>query len=375
MTLNAENARHDLEACLRFWLDHGSDDAHGGLHTHLDRHGNVFDTDKSIWAQGRWAWVLERCNEVLGIDYERSAAAASVWSFLNQHGFAADGGMLFSVTGDGRPVRQRRYVFSECFTAMAAAQLGHANRAQSLLDSAWAVFTGDAATEPKVNPDTRPQHGLGLPMILLNVLQVFRQTIGGDDIDARIDACIDAVRPLVHDGEQAVLEIAAPDGSVIDHVQGRQLNPGHAIEASSFVLAEAMHRDDAELQQLGLRMLTYAFERGWDVEHGGMLSFVDLHGKPCVEYWHEMKFWWPQFEALVALLRAHACTGDSQWRTKAEQVHDWIGDYVKDPEGPEYFAYLRRDGSPSATHKGDLWKGAFHVPRALLDVYGLLSSS
>jgi N-acylglucosamine 2-epimerase len=375
MTLTADNARRALDDCLGFWLEHGLDNVHGGLYTHLDRHGVVFDTDKSIWAQGRWAWVLERCNEVLGVDDKRSAAAHSAWHFLEQHGVDDTGEILFSVTDDGRPLRRRRYVFSECFTAMAAASLGHVDRAQSLLDTAWAAFDGSSPIEPKVNPGTRPQCSLGLPMILLNVLQVFRQTIGGDDIDVRIDACIDAVRPLVHDGEQAVLEIAALDGSIIDHAQGRQLNPGHAIEASSFVLAEAMHRDDAELQQLGLRMLGYAFQRGWDAEHGGLLSFIDLHDKPCVEYWHEMKFWWPQFEALVALLRAHACTGDSTWLEKARQVHDWIDGNVKDPDGPEYFGYLRRDGSPSSTHKGDLWKGAFHVPRALLDVYSLLSPS
>ncbi len=373
MTLAAANARRALDGCLDFWITHGWDRADGGMFTHLDRHGAVYDTDKSIWAQGRVAWMLLRCNDALGEDDTRSAMAASAWDFLRAHGTGDDGGMLFSVTGDGRPLRQRRYVFSECFTAMAAAARGEADHANALLGRVWDVFEGRTPVEPKTNTDTRPMIGLGLPMILVNLLQEFRRTIGGDDINARIDACIDAIGPLVRDDEGAVLEVAAPDGSIIDHAQGRQLNPGHAIEAASFVLAEAMHRQCNELQALGLRMLTYAFDRGWDDTFGGMTSFVDLHGKPCVEYWHEMKFWWPQFEALVALLRAHACTGDQQWWDKADMVHDWIGDHVKDPDGPECFGYLRRDGTPSSTHKGDLWKGAFHVPRALLDVYELLS--
>ena len=377
MSLTLERARAALEETLGFWLEYGVDHTHGGLHTHLDRHGRVFDTDKSIWAQGRWAWVLERSNDALGPDENRSIAAASAWSFLQQHGFAPDGAMYFSVTEDGRPLRSRRYVYSECFAAMAAAQLGHAAKAWSLLDTVWARFEGSEGVDAKTNSHTRPMIELGLPMILLNVLQVFRETNcpspEGMSVDCRIDACIDAVRPLVHDGEAAVLEVASPDGCVIDHAQGRQLNPGHAIEASSFILAEAMHRGCPDLQAMGLRMVGYAFERGWDVTHGGLLSFMDLRGEPCLEYQHDMKFWWPQFEALVALLRAHVCTGDEQWWVKANLVHDWIGDHLKDPEGPEFFGYLRVDGTPSSTRKGDLWKGAFHIPRALHDVMTLLS--
>jgi len=377
MSLTLERVRAALEETLGFWLEYGVDHTHGGLHTHLDRHGRVFDTDKSIWAQGRWAWVLERSNDALGPDENRSIAAASAWSFLQQHGFAPDGAMYFSVTEDGRPLRSRRYVYSECFAAMAAAQLGHAAKAWSLLDTVWARFDGSEGVDAKTNSHTRPMIELGLPMILLNVLQVFRETNcpspEGMSVDCRIDACIDAVRPLVHDGEAAVLEVASPDGCVIDHAQGRQLNPGHAIEASSFILAEAMHRGCPDLQAMGLRMVGYAFERGWDVTHGGLLSFMDLRGEPCLEYQHDMKFWWPQFEALVALLRAHVCTGDEQWWAKANLVHDWIGDHLKDPEGPEFFGYLRVDGTPSSTRKGDLWKGAFHIPRALHDVMTLLS--
>ena len=371
--LTAEFCRTQLDACLEFWLSHGLDSTHGGLFTHLDQHGTVFDPDKSIWAQARWAWMLSRMDDQFPADARRGEAARSAWSFLQAHGTAPDGSMYFSVTADGRPLRKRRYVFSECFAAMAAAQMGHVDEAHRLIEGVWSVFNGQTPTESKTDNQTRPMISLGLPMILLNVLQVARETVGMDDVDARIDACINAVRPLVHDGEQAVLEVAAPDGSVLDHAQGRQLNPGHAIEAASFVLAEAMHRQDETLQDLGLRMLGWSFDRGWDAADGGLKSFVDLRQGPCVEYWHELKFWWPQFEALVCLLRAHACTGNAHWLQQAQQVHDWIQSYLKDPDGPEYFGYLRRDGTPSSTHKGDLWKGAFHIPRALLDASTLLA--
>ena len=43
---------------LPFWLRHGLDREHGGILTCLDRDGSVFDTDKSVWFQGRAAWMF-----------------------------------------------------------------------------------------------------------------------------------------------------------------------------------------------------------------------------------------------------------------------------------------------------------------------------
>ena len=38
---------------LPFWLECSQDHEYGGYFTCLDRQGNVFDTDKFIWLQGR----------------------------------------------------------------------------------------------------------------------------------------------------------------------------------------------------------------------------------------------------------------------------------------------------------------------------------
>ncbi|MFM8400829.1 MAG: AGE family epimerase/isomerase, partial [Pirellula sp.] len=48
-----------------------------------------------------------------------------------------------------------------------------------------------------------------------------------------------------------------------------------------------------------------------------------------------------------------------------EQVSRWSFDHFADPEHGEWFGYLRRDGQPSNTLKGSLWKGPFHLPRML----------
>ena len=54
------------------------------------------------------------------------------------------------------------------------------------------------------------------------------------------------------------------------------------------------------MEKLGCEMLDWMWERGWDEECGGLFYFRDVHGKPVQEYWHDMKFWWPHDEALIA---------------------------------------------------------------------------
>ncbi len=87
--------------------------------------------------------------------------------------------------------------------------------------------------------NTRPGKGIGAPMILMNVAQQLRETIGLESADQWIDRFIDEIRAdFVKPEIQCVMEQVAPDGSIIDHFDGRTLNPGHAIECAWFILHE-----------------------------------------------------------------------------------------------------------------------------------------
>ncbi|MCH5373180.1 MAG: AGE family epimerase/isomerase, partial [Planctomycetes bacterium] len=129
-----------LRDTLPFWLNHALDGQYGGYLSALDRQGNVLDTDKSIWIQGRFAWLLS----TLYVQLERRAewlqAARSGIEFLLKHGFDSDGRMFFQVTRDGRPLRKRRYVFSEMFTVMALAAYARAADDPSLGRRASRLF-------------------------------------------------------------------------------------------------------------------------------------------------------------------------------------------------------------------------------------------
>ena len=42
---------------LPFWLEHGLDKENGGVYTCVDREGRLMDSTKSVWFQGRCAYV------------------------------------------------------------------------------------------------------------------------------------------------------------------------------------------------------------------------------------------------------------------------------------------------------------------------------
>ena len=115
----------------------------------------------------------------------------------------------------------------------------------------------------------------------------------------------------------------------------------------------------------GTLILDWMWARGWDTEHGGLLYFTDLRGLPVQEYWHDMKFWWPHCEAIIATLLAGKLTGETRYAAMHAQVHEWSFAHFPDREHGEWFGYLHRDGSIAQRAKGNMFKGPFHLPRML----------
>jgi N-acylglucosamine 2-epimerase len=211
-------------------------------------------------------------------------------------------------------------------------------------------------------------------MIALVTAQELRAQLGADpEWDAIIERSIAEMRDwFVRPELRAVLEAVGTDGKVSDHIDGRTLNPGHAIEGAWFILEEGRIRQSWELVQLGCQMLDWMWERGWDREYGGLFYFRDLFDRPPQEYWHDMKFWWPHNEAIIATLLAWKLTGEHRYAVWHDLVHDWSYRHFADPEYGEWFGYLHRDGTLSTPTKGNLWKSCFHHPRMQLICWKLL---
>lgn len=370
-----------LNDTLPFWLKHSIDRECGGFHFQLDQDGSILDSDKPIWIHGRFVWLLATLCDMVEKRAEWLDAARHGLDFLRRYGFDSDGRMFFKVTREGKPLRKRRYLFSETFAVIALAAYGKAAGDEEAKRQAVDLFrliikyhTTPGLLEPKIIPQTRQLKGLAMPMILIVTAQVLRDATGDPLCDEWIDRSIDEIeRDFMKPEFEAVLETVGPNGEFCDTFDGRLLNPGHAIEAAWFILRESQHRGgDKRLERIGLTILDWSWKKGWDEPYGGIIYYRDAKGLPSAEYWHDMKFWWPQNEAIIAALMAYKITGEEKYARWHQMAHDWAYAHLPDHEHGEWFGLLHRDGSLAVRLKGNGWKGPFHLPRMQLYCWKML---
>ena len=374
--------REDLvENILPFWLQHGLDRKHGGIYTCVDRDGTLMDTTKSVWFQGRFAFVASFAYNQIEQRPEWLEAARTTIEFIERHCFDTDGRMFFEVTEDGRGLRRRRYVFSESFAAIAFSEYAiasgdkrYAEKAVELFKDIQRFLTTPGILEPKYTEELQAQ-GHSIVMILINTASRIREALPDPVLDAQIAESLDKLeRYFLHPEYKALLEMVGPNGEFIDSLSGRLINPGHCIETAWFILEEAKYRgSDKHLIELGCKILDWSWDWGWGELYGGIINFRDCKGLPCQDYAQDMKFWWPQTEAVIATLYAYQMTGEERYLKMHRQISDWMYAHLPDHEYGEWYGYLHRDGSVAQPAKGNLFKGPFHIPRMMIKGYQLCS--
>ncbi len=373
----ADRYRSDLTGnIMPFWMEHGLDRVNGGVYTCLDRDGSLMDSTKSVWFQGRFGFIAAFAYNNVEKRQEWLDASKSCIDFIEKYCIDTDGHMYFEVTADGTPLRKRRYVFSEGFAAIAMAEYSiasgdksYAEKAMKMLEHIIYMLDTPGFLSPKYLPAMEAQ-GHSITMILINTASRVREALGYEPemLRQRIDRSLDAIRRyFMHPEFKALLEMVGPDGEFIDTIAGRTINPGHCIETAWFILEEARYRGwDKSLVDMALTILDWSWEWGWDKEYGGIINFRDCRNFPSQDYAQDMKFWWPQTEAIIATLYAYKATGESRYLDMHRQISDWTYAHFPDYEKGEWYGYLHRDGSVAQPAKGNLFKGPFHIPRMMI---------
>ena len=379
----AELYRQELTGnILPFWLSHSKDEKNGGFFTCLDRQGNVYDTDKFMWLQGRQVWCFSYMYKNLAPQQEWLDMALHGARFMQEHGRDEKGNWYFSLTAAGKPLVQPYNMFSDCFATMAFAALHKIQPNELYKDIAVSTFenilrrrNNTKGSYNKAYPGTRPLKNFSLPMILCNLSLELEDLLGSERVDQFVPEIIHEVMDVFfHPELGVVLENVQPDGSFSDSFEGRVLNPGHTIEAMWFIMDLGKRRNDPALIQRAVDIMFDTLELGWDKEYGGIYYFLDVKGHPVQQLEWDQKLWWVHVEALVALAKAYAFTGDSRCIPWFKKLHQYTWDHFRDSEYGEWFGYLNRQGKVLLPLKGGKWKGCFHIPRSLYQVATTLSS-
>ena len=379
--ISSRYKRELLENCLPFWLEHSQDKEYGGYFSCLNRDGSVYDTDKFIWLQGREVWMFAMLYNNVEKNQQWLDCAIQGAEFLKKYGHDENWDFYFSLDRKGNPLVQPYNIFSNTFACMAFAQLAKATGNDEYALIARRIFGRilERRSNPKgqwckAYPGTRPMKDFALPMIICNMALEIEDILEDKSVlEQTIDACLHEVFDVFYQPELGCMleNVSSVDGAPVDCFEGREINPGHDLEALWFMMNLGVRRGDKTLIEKCVEIALRVIERGWDKEFGGIYYFLDAKGVPQQKLEWDQKLWWVHIESAIAMLKGYQLTRNEkclEWFLKLD-VYLW--DNFKDKEYPEWFGYLNRRGEVLLPLKGGKWKGCFHVPRGLYQIWQL----
>ena len=368
-----------LNSVIPFWEKNCVDKEFGGYFTSLDRDGTVYDTEKYMWMQWRIVYMFA---EIYLAGYQKDDyvdIARQGFDFLYKNGRDSGGRYYFALNRKGVPSMAPYSLFSDCFAAMGAAKLfkitGEEKYAAAAREAMNNYITraksGNSALQwNKAQEGKTAYLSLGHYMMMANLGLIMNDCLGSDEFSGAMDTAVDMVLNKFYSPEFGLVFENMPqkgDKPDLESSIGRQMNPGHVLEAMWFLLSylESVPGSEEKISAI-TRIISNTLDFGWDKEYGGIYYFMDALGKPHIELQHNMKLWWVHNEALLACLYAYSLTGDKHFSQWFEKIDAWTWERYPDPEYGEWFAYLDRRGERTHTLKGGKWKTFFHVPRCLL---------
>lgn len=369
-----------LDKVIPFWLNHSQDTAYGGYFTCLDRKGEVYDTDKFIWLQGREVWMFATLYNKVEKRQEWLDCAIQGAEFLKKYGHDGQLNWYFSLDREGHPLVEPYNIFSYTFAVIAFGQLSiatgnkeYADIAKRTFDVVLSKVDNPKGKWNKAAPEARSLKSFALPMILCNVALEIEPLLDADFMQRTIDTCIHEVMDVFYRPELGlIVENLSTDGELVDCFEGRQLNPGHAIEAMWFIMDLGQRLGRKDLIEKAVQIALNEAEYGWDKKYGGIFYFMDRLGHPCQQLEWDQKLWWVHIETLITMLKGYKLTGNKKCLEWFERVHNYVWTHFTDPDYPEWYGYLNRQGEVLLPLKGGKWKGCFHVPRGLFQCWQIL---
>lgn len=367
------------ENCLPFWLEHSQDKEYGGYFSCLNRDGSVYDTDKFIWLQGREVWLFAMLYNNVEKNQQWLDCVVQGAEFLKTYGHDGNWDFYFSLDRKGNPLVQPYNIFSNTFACMAFAQLAKATGNDEYAQIARRIFGRilERRSNPKgqwckAYPGTRPMKDFALPMIICNMALEIEDILEDKSVlEQTIDTCLHEVFDVFYKPELGCMleNVSSVDGAPLDCFEGREINPGHDLEALWFMMNLGVRRDDKALIEKCVEIALSVIERGWDKEFGGIYYFLDAKGVPQQKLEWDQKLWWVHIESAIAMLKGYQLTGNEKCLEWFLKLDAYLWDNFKDKEYPEWFGYLNRRGEVLLPLKGGKWKGCFHVPRGLYQIW------
>jgi mannobiose 2-epimerase len=378
------------QGILKFWTDHGIDREHGGMVGWLDRQGNpIAPGTKSLVQQARLVWTFSAAYRQFPDPAYREAAAHALKFLREKMWDARNGGFIWLVDRDGRPMDVKKHLYGESFAIYALAEYARAFNDPRARKEALALFQlVDAKAHDDANGGYHEAYTLTwlpLPNDLtlgargrktmnthLHLLESFTTLYlltQDTKARARVEELLNLCLNKIVDADQGYARLYfADDWKPADSDRSSY---GHDIELSWLLTetARALGRgDDPQVKKVSLALVDHTLRDGFDRKRGGVWNEGPAQG-PARD---KRLIWWVQAEATVGLLNAFQLTGKTEYRERFEQQARYTLDNFADHQYGEWYNTIGPDGRITGD-KANEWKASYHAARACLEVIRRMS--
>jgi cellobiose epimerase len=386
-----EELNRELGSILRYWMRTMPDEQQGGFIGRIDGENNPHhDAPKGLVLNCRILWAFSAAWRQTGIWILRPVAARA-YEYINTQFFDRDfGGLFWSLHPSGQPLNTRKQVYGQAFALYGISEYYRATGDPAALDQSITLYTliEEHAADPEqqgyfeaFSRDWSPLEDLRLSEKDANEQKTTNTNLH----------VLEAYTNLYHAWPDAILRrrishlLEVFGRHIIDPATGhlrlffaadwqprsKLISYGHDIEAAWLLYAAALAIEDgAWIQQtkaLAIKMAAAATE-GLDKDGGMWYEKEDGH-------LISEKHWWPQAEAMVGFFYAWRISGDRQWLERSRAAWHFIKNYLRDPQGNEWYWGVQADHTPMpGRDKAGFWKCPYHNSRACLEIIRALDS-
>jgi N-acylglucosamine 2-epimerase len=362
-----------LERVVPFWLDHAIDWENGGIITCISDEGQVLSQDKYMWSQLRAIWTFSSLYNITEPNQKWLDVAWHIFSFVKNHGRDEQGQWVFCVNKHGDILQGATSIYADGFAIYGLTELARATNEQEVITLALETYENVqrrlASGTFQVAPFSVPEGGKAhaISMIFSLVFNELGHYLENEDIiEASLVHAREVLDVYLRPDRKLLYEFVNLDNSLIDSPQGRSIVPGHAIESLWFMIHIFGRRDEETRVRRAIEAIRWHMEFGWDNEYGGILHARDAEGGTPWWRFAEAKLWWPQTEALYALLLAYEVSGEQWCLDWFERAHNYAFRHYPVPEFGEWTQKLDQQGRRFTDTVALPVKDPFHLPRALI---------
>lgn len=366
---------------MPFWETRTKDADCGGYFTCFDRMGNLTDSKKYIWFQGRQLWMFSALKNKFQ-DEKWLSLAKQGRDFIVQNAYAGNGRWNYQLDRKGNVEVGTNSIFTDLFVLSGLAE--YAIAANTDQDEKLINDTFKSIEKNIHDPNFKdifhnvwsPKYKRhGLYMISLIVAPIAAKVLGDEKTRSLIDHCLENILYVfAKDEHETLFEAVGKNGEYMDDDEGHITYPGHTFEACWASIYEGRRRHDQSIIDRALKIFNWAYKWGHDEQYGGIYSYVDVKTKSPKQFdwnketnmnWSDKNFW-VNAEALAVTSTAFAETQDMQNFAKFKETSNWTYKHFFDEIYGEWYAELFRDGTIKLADKGTIWKAAYHVPRGIM---------